>query len=117
LKGWFRLGAATGFAAVVLSLVVAGTALTRAEEHSYVLALDRHGAYYSAILDVIGLGKPSCHRMHSGMTLQSTLDNVVLTGYSRQEAVPIVAAAMGEMCLDQFSTGNGQPPIEQGIRP
>ncbi len=89
-------------AAVVLAAGVALAAPARADEDSYVSALDRHGVYYSSILDVIDLGKLSCHRMRSGMTLRSTLDNVVQTGYSSQEAVWIVAAAIGEMCTDQL---------------
>jgi hypothetical protein len=40
--------------------------------------------------------------MRSGMTMISTLDNVVVSGYSREEAVWIVASAISEMCPDQF---------------
>lgn len=40
--------------------------------------------------------------MRSGETLLSTLNNVVTNGYSRQEAVWVVASAISEMCPDQF---------------
>jgi hypothetical protein len=89
-------------------IVAAGVALAvaatpaHADEDSYVAQLDRHGVYYASILDVIDLGKLSCHRMRSGMTMISTLDEVVVSGYSRQEAVWIVASAVSEMCPDQF---------------
>lgn len=94
--------AAAVTAALVVTAGVALAAPARADEDSYVVSLDQHGVYYSSILDVIDLGKLSCHRMRSGMTLRSTLDNIVATGYSRQEAIWIAAGAISEMCPDQF---------------
>jgi hypothetical protein len=64
--------------------------------------IDANGVYYESILDVIDLGKLSCHRMRMGQSARQALDGVVATGYSSQEAVRIVSAAMGNMCNDQL---------------
>jgi hypothetical protein len=94
-------------AAVLTGLAVGTVAFglsapAHADEDSYVSYLDGKGVYYESILDVIDLGKLSCHRMRKGQSARSTLDNVVATGYSDREANLIVSAAMGEMCNDQL---------------
>jgi Protein of unknown function (DUF732) len=87
---------------VAAGFALAAATAAHADEDSYVVQLDNHGVYYASILDVIDLGKLSCHRMRSGTTMLSTLENVVASDYSRQEAVWIVASAVSEMCPDQF---------------
>lgn len=72
-----------------------------ADEYSFISDLDNNGIYYANVLEMIDVGKVTCHDMRAHMPLagiRSALDRV--GGWTNQESMVIMVAAANEMCPD-----------------
>lgn len=88
----------------LLPLALLPIPVAQADQYDYVARLDSQGVYYENILDVIELGKQSCHYLRQGHEVIDVLTNVYNHGYAKPESGVIVQAAVEEMCPDEQAT-------------
>lgn len=86
-------------AAIATALFTAAPA--GADQWDFISRLDAAGVPYSDILDMIDLGKQTCHALRAGSDIDTMVDDLVQKMYfADYEAATILGAASMSMCPD-----------------
>lgn len=86
-------------AAIATALFTAAPA--GADQYDFITLLDNNGVSYVNILDMIDLGKQTCHEMRAGSDLNMVMDYLVeQEQFTNYEAGFILGAAASSMCPD-----------------
>ncbi len=95
MRGRTVLAVLTGMLATALSAAPA-----RADQYDFISQLDALGVHYGSMIDMIDIGKLTCHELRFGVAPPLVLDELVTVGFAPMESAIILMAAVDNLCPD-----------------